>query len=74
MSKAFSSSPKLYWGPLFQAMLAEMNQKHILFYMNNAQAQAGFEGLNAAGRIMPFTGDYLQLTKLISAEQSLTCL
>jgi hypothetical protein len=63
MSKAFSSSPKLYWGPLFQAMLAEMNQKHILFYMNNAQAQAGFEGLNAAGRIMPFTGDYFTINE-----------
>jgi hypothetical protein len=63
MTKAFSSSPKLYWGPLFQTMLSEMNQKHILFYMNNAQAQAGFEGLNAAGRIMPFTGDYFNINE-----------
>jgi hypothetical protein len=63
MSKAFSSSPKLYWGPLFQTMLSEMNQKHILFYMNDANAQAGFEGLNAAGRIMPFTGDYLTINE-----------
>lgn len=63
MSKAFSSSPKLYWGPLFQAMLSEMNQKHILFYMNDSQAQAGFEGLNAAGRIVPFSGDYLHINE-----------
>ncbi|MGA2911310.1 MAG: DUF4012 domain-containing protein [Candidatus Levyibacteriota bacterium] len=63
MSKAFSSSPKLYWGPLFQTMLSEMNQKHILFYMNDANAQAGFEGLNAAGRIMPFAGDYLTINE-----------
>lgn len=63
MSKAFSSSPKLYWGPLFQAMINEMNQKHVLFYMNNADAQAGFEGLNAAGRIMPFSGDYFNLNE-----------
>jgi hypothetical protein len=63
MTKAFSSSPKLYWGPLFQTMLSEMNQKHILFYMNDANAQAGFEGLNAAGRIMPFTGDYFNINE-----------
>ncbi len=63
MYKAFSSSPKLYWGPLFQVMLTEMNEKHILFYMNDPQAQAGFEGLNAAGRIVPFNGDYFHLNE-----------
>jgi hypothetical protein len=63
MTKAFSSSPKLYWGPLFQTMLSEMNEKHVLFYMNNTDAQAGFEGLNAAGRIMPFTGDYFHINE-----------
>jgi hypothetical protein len=63
MTKAFSSSPKLYWGPLFQTMLSEMNQKHILFSMNDTSAQAGFEGLNAAGRVMPFAGDYLNVNE-----------
>jgi hypothetical protein len=63
MTKAFSSSPKLYWGPLFQTMISEMNQKHILFSMNDASAQAGFEGLNAAGRVVPFTGDYLNINE-----------
>jgi len=63
MNKAFSSSPKLYWGPLFQTMIDQMNQKHLLFYMNNAQAQAGFEGLNAAGRVMPFDGDYFNINE-----------
>ncbi len=63
MSKAFSSSPKLYWGPLFQTMISEMNQKHVLFYMNDAQAQAGFEGLNAAGRVLPFDGDYFNINE-----------
>jgi hypothetical protein len=29
MTKAFSSSPKLYWGPLFQTMINEMNEKHV---------------------------------------------
>jgi hypothetical protein len=63
MSKAFSSSPKLYWGPLFQTMLSEMNEKHIFFYMNDVNAQAGFEGLNAAGRVMPFEGDYFNINE-----------
>jgi hypothetical protein len=63
MNKAFSSSPKLYWGPLFQTMIDEMNQKHVLFYMNNNDAQAGFEGLNSAGRVMPFEGDYFNINE-----------
>ncbi len=63
MQKAFSSSPKLYWGPLFQAMLTQISEKHILFSMNNAQAQEGLEGLNAAGRIMDFDGDYLHINE-----------
>ena len=63
MNKAFSSSPKKYWGPLFQTMLTEMNEKHVMFYMNDIQAQKGFEGLNAAGRIVPFNGDYFTLNE-----------
>lgn len=63
MNKAFSSSPKKYWGPLFQTMLTQMSEKHVLFYMNNAQAQQGFEGFNAAGRILPYTGDYFNLNQ-----------
>ncbi len=63
MNKAFSSSPKQYWGPLFQTMLTEMNEKHVLFYMYNKDAQAGFEGLNAAGRIVSSDGDYLHINE-----------
>ncbi len=63
MQKAFSSSPKLYWGPLFQTMLTQISEKHILFNMFNDQAQLGLEGLNAAGRIMEFDGDYLHLNE-----------
>jgi len=63
MQKAFSSSPKLYWGPLFQAMLTQISEKHILFNMYNNQAQTGLEGLNAAGRIMAFDGDYLHINE-----------
>ena len=63
MNKAFSSSPKQYWGPLFQTMLAQMSEKHVLFYMNTSDAQAGFEGFSAAGRILPFEGDYFHLNE-----------
>ena len=63
MSKAFSSSPKLYWGPLVQAGFNQIAEKHILFYLYNSQAQAGILGLNAGGKIMDFDGDYLHINE-----------
>jgi hypothetical protein len=63
MNKAFSSSPKLYWGPLFQTMLAQTSQKHILFYSFNTDAQSGLEALNASARILSFEGDYLHINE-----------
>src|SRR3990167_11227130 len=35
MDKALRSSPKLYWGPLFQDMLTQVQQKHVMFYIYN---------------------------------------
>lgn len=61
MQKAFASSPKLYWGPLFQMFISETNQKHVLFALNDSGAQTGLEALNAGGRIVPFSGDYLHV-------------
>lgn len=61
MSKALSSSPKEYWGPLFQTMLTQVNEKHVMFYLYDKDAQAGIVALNAAGRILPFEGDYLHI-------------
>jgi hypothetical protein len=63
MSKAFSSSPKLYWGPLFQTILTQSTQKHILYYFYDKKAQEGIENLNVAGRIMAFDGDYFHLNE-----------
>jgi len=63
MNKAFSSSPKLYWGPLFQTMLAQTSQKHVIFYSFNTDAQSGLEALNASARILPFEGDYLHINE-----------
>jgi hypothetical protein len=61
MTKALSSSPKVYWGPLFQTLITQTNQKHIMFYLFNEDAQSGIEALNAAGRIRDFDGDYFHL-------------
>ncbi len=63
MSKALSSSPKIYWGPLFQTMLTQTNQKHVLFDLENADAQKGITALKAAGRIEDFEGDYFHLNE-----------
>jgi hypothetical protein len=63
LTKALSSSPKIYWGPLFQALIADTNQKHILFYLFDKDAQSGIEALNAAGRIKSFDGDYLHINQ-----------
>lgn len=61
MHKALSSSPKIYWGPLFQSVLTDTNQKHILFDLFDTNAQSGIEALNAAGQIHSFDGDYLHI-------------
>ncbi len=61
MQKSLQSSPKKYWGPLFQSMITLTSQKHILFDLNDVQAQKGLEALNAAGQILPFNGDYLSV-------------
>jgi hypothetical protein len=63
MKKALSSSPKVYWGPLFQSMLALTHQKHILFDLYNKDAQSGITALQAAGRIEAFDGDYLHINE-----------
>lgn len=61
MEKALKSSPKLYWGPLFQEGFKLIDQKHVLFYLYDKDAQSGIEALNAAGKIKPFEGDYLHV-------------
>ena len=63
MEKALKSSPKIYWGPLFQDMIKQTNEKHVLFYLYNNDAQSGVEALNASGRIKQFEGDYLHINQ-----------
>ena len=63
MDKALKSSPKLYWGPLFQDFLKQIEEKHVMFYIYNVDAQKGIESLNPAGRIKDFEGDYLHINE-----------
>ena len=63
MNKAFSSSPKLYWGPLVQTGFSEIAKKHILFSLNNPDAQKGLLAVNAGGKIVDFDGDYFHLNE-----------
>lgn len=63
MEKALKSSPKLYWGSLFQNLLTQASEKHVLFYLYNNDAQKGVEALNASGRIKSFDGDYLHINE-----------
>ncbi len=64
MVKALSSSPQQYWGPLFQSIIAQTQQKHIMFNLYDEQAQQGIVALNAAGQIRPFEGDYLHINEV----------
>lgn len=61
MDKALKSSPGQYWGPLFQNFIKEVQEKHVLFYLFDEDAQSGIEALNAAGQIHDFDGDYLHI-------------
>lgn len=61
MQKALSSSPKEYWGNLTQAAIKDAQEKHIMFYLLNPEAQKGIEALNWGGRVREFEGDYLYI-------------
>ena len=63
MNKAFQSSPSQYWGPLVQEMFGQISQKHILFSLNDENAQKGLSAVNAAGEIKEFEGDYFHLNE-----------
>mgnify|MGYP001569458534 CR=1 FL=1 len=52
MQKALGVSPSQYWGKLFQMLLSEINQKHVLTYFHDETTQIAAESFNMAGRIM----------------------
>src|SRR3989344_3882185 len=63
LTKALKSSPKIYWGPLFQDLTVQIDQKHVLFYLYDKDAQQGIQAVGADGQIRPFTGDYLHINE-----------
>jgi hypothetical protein len=52
MQKALGVSPSQYWGKLFQMLLAEVNEKHVLAFLIKPEEQKAAESFNMAGRIM----------------------
>lgn len=52
LQKALGVSPSQYWGKLFQMLIEEINQKHVLAYFHDTDAQKAAESFNLAGRIM----------------------
>jgi len=52
LQMALGVSPSKYWGNLFQMLIAEINQKHVLAYFHDEQTQLAAENFNMAGRIM----------------------
>lgn len=64
MQRALGVSPSKYWGPLMQTFLEETQQKHVLFYFNDADSQKGIEALNFGGRIKSGEADYLHISNV----------
>lgn len=64
MQKALGVSPSQYWGRLFQMFLNEMQQKHILLYFHDEEAQKGIDALNFSDKITSFDGDYLHINNV----------
>lgn len=52
LQQALGVSPSKYWGRLFQMLLTEINNKHVLSYFHDPAIQKAAEGFNMAGRIM----------------------
>ncbi|MDO8451946.1 MAG: DUF4012 domain-containing protein [bacterium] len=52
LQKALGVSPSQYWGSLFQMLISEINEKHVLSYFHDENAQKAAESFNMAGRIM----------------------
>lgn len=64
LQRALGISPSKYWGKLFQMALSEAQQKHVLFYFHNTEAQRGIEAINFGGRILSTDGDYLHINNV----------
>jgi len=58
--KAYGA-PRQTWPQLFEVVVNNVLQKHVLFYMFDETAQAAAEQVNIAGRIQEYDGDYFHV-------------
>lgn len=58
--KAYGS-PKEVWPLLFQTVINNVNQKHVLFYMFDDHIQQAGNQVGITGQMKPFEGDYLHI-------------
>lgn len=63
-NRALRFSPSKYWGPLVQAMLINMDEKHLLLNFVDPEIQQSIEKLNYGGKINASTGDYLHVNNV----------
>ena len=61
MQKALGVSPSQYWGRLSQNFLTELDEKHMLVYLKDKEAQSAIESIGYGGRIKDYAGDYLHI-------------
>lgn len=61
--KAYGS-PKQQWPGLFDVMMRNIREKHVLFYLLDEGEQAAIEGVNVAGRIQDYDADYFHLNDI----------
>jgi len=52
LQMALGVSPSKYWGSLFQMLITEINDKHVLTYFHDPATQKAAESFDMAGRIM----------------------
>lgn len=60
--KAYGS-PKQIWPELFQTVIKDVREKHVLFYMLDERAQAAAEKVNIAGRLLEVDHDYFHMNE-----------
>ena len=63
-NRALRFSPSKYWGPLVQAMLKNMDEKHLLLNFVDPEIQKSIEKLNYGGIINASKGDYLHVNNV----------
>jgi hypothetical protein len=61
VQKALGFSPSQYWGRLAQVLIGDLQEKHMLIYLTDKEAQKSVEKINFAGRIRSSDADYLHI-------------